>query len=292
MKLDAECYPCMMAQSYRAARLSGLEGESLRRALRSTASILGDLDPDVSPPGAAALFYDAIKELSGVEDPFLALKEESNRMALELLPLLREDARGYGDPFAYALRAAVAGNIIDFGARAEPGDLGENLARVLETEPFIDHGTILRRELEKARRALIICDNAGEIVFDRFLCEILLSEFPQLELTAAVRGGPAINDALLKDASEAGLPDLCKVITTGLAMAGVDLLRASRDFREALGAADVILAKGQGNFETLEGEEGNIYFLFQVKCDCVSAYLGARKGLAVIWGSQAGRTRR
>lgn len=289
MRLDAECYPCMMAQSYRAARLSGLEGEDLSRALRSTASILSDVDPSFSPPEAAALFYDDIKAISGIDDPFLGLKEESNRMALELLPGLMEDVNDREYPLFYALRAAVAGNIIDFGARAEPGDLGENLAEVLEADPFIDQGAFLRRELEKTARALLICDNAGEIAMDRFLCEILLSEFPRLDLTAAVRSGPAINDALPKDAAESGLDGVCGVITTGLAMAGVDLERSSQVFRDEFDAADVIIAKGQGNFETLEGVDRNIFFLFQVKCDCVSTYLGARKGSAVIWSPRAGR---
>lgn len=284
MKLDAECYPCMMGQAYRAAMLSGLEGADLRKAMRLTADILGNIDPDSSPPEAAAVFYDQIKAFSGVDDPFLRLKEEGNRKAMELLPMLRNKAEEYSDPLFLALRAAVAGNIMDFGAQAEPGDPGDNLRMILEEEPFIDHGPQLRRDLESASRVLIICDNAGEIAMDRFLCEILTREFPHAELTAAVRGGPAINDALLEDARQVGLDGLCRVITTGLAMAGVDPARASLDFLAEYEKSDVILAKGQGNFETLESEEANLYFLFQVKCDCVSAYLGARKGLAVIWG--------
>ncbi len=287
MKLDAECYHCMMGQAYRAARLSGLEGVGLREAMRSSASILGEVDPDSSPPRAAALIYGRIKELSGVDDPFLQLKEEGNREALRLLPALRERAARSDDPLAFSLRAAVAGNIIDFGAQAVPGDLEENLERMLSEDPFIDHGGELRRDLERASRVLLICDNAGEIVMDRLLCEILRRKFPRAELTAAVRGGPAINDALLADARQVGLDGLCRVITTGVAMAGVDLAAASREFRAEFESADVILAKGQGNFETLEGEEANLYFLFQIKCDCVSSYLGARKGLAVIWGRRA-----
>jgi damage-control phosphatase, subfamily I len=289
MRLFAECYPCMMSQAYRAARLSGLEEKEIRQAMRSTASLLSDVNPSCSPPEAAALFYDFIKELSGMEDPFLQLKRESNRKAMEILPGLLEEAGRLSDPLPFALRAAVAGNIIDFGARANPGDLGENLARVLEAEPFIDHGQLLRRDLEKATRALLICDNAGEIIMDRLLCEALLREFPGLDLTAAVRGGPAINDALLEDAAYAGLDGICRVISTGLAMAGVDISRSSDEFRAAFDEADVIMAKGQGNFETLEDDDHNIFFIFQVKCDCVSAYLGASKEQAVIWSLRAGR---
>ncbi|RJP28375.1 MAG: DUF89 family protein [Actinobacteria bacterium] len=288
MRLDAECYPCMMAQAFRAARLSGLETGALERTMRSTASILGGVDPSLSPPEAAVLFYEHIKEVSGVEDPFLHLKRESNHKALELLPRLRAEVDSHPDALFYALRAAVAGNIIDFGAQAEPGDLEENLGSVLNTEPFVDHSALLRRDLQKASRALLICDNAGEIAADRLLCEVILREFPLLDLTVAVRGGPAINDALLEDAEAVGLDEVCKVITTGLAMAGVKVASCSPLFRDHFHTADLILAKGQGNFETLEGRDEHIFLLFQVKCACVSDYLGAAKGQAVIWSRRAG----
>ena len=283
MRLEAECYPCMMAQAFRAAALSGLEGEDLKEVMRETAAFLEKVDPSWSPPETAAVFYDRVKELSGVEDPFHALKEESNEKALALLPRLREEMANAPDPLSYALRAAIAGNIIDFGAHADPGDLEENIHRVQSEQPFIDHTEELRGDLAAASSALLICDNAGEIVLDRLLCEVISSLYPGLDLTAAVRGGPAINDAMLADAQQSGLDSVCPVITTGLAMAGIDLERCSAEFREAFSSADVIVAKGQGNFETLDGRDENIYFLFQVKCDCVSGFLAAEKGAAVIW---------
>jgi len=288
MRLDAECYPCMMSQALRAACLSGLEGEDLRDVMRKTAAFLREVDPSSSPPAAAAFIYDRIKQLSGAEDPYRELKRESNAMALALLPRLREEAKNSPDPLSYALKAAVAGNIMDFGAVAAPADLEENLRGVLENEPFIDHTEQLRKDLEAASSALLVCDNAGEIALDRLLCEVLSSLYPGLGLTAAVRGGPAINDATLEDARQAGLDRVCPVITTGLAMAGVELERCSPRFREAFHVADVILAKGQGNFETLDERDENIYFLFQVKCDCVSKALGAEKGEAVIWSPRRG----
>ena len=283
MKLDAECYPCMMSQALRAARLSGMKGDALHDAMQETEAFLREVDPSISPPAAAVFFYDRIKELSGVEDPFRELKHESNQKALALLPRVREDVWGSSDPLSFALRAAVAGNIIDFGALAAPMDLEKNLREVLEKEAFIDHAKQLHTDLASASSALLICDNAGEIVMDRLLCEVILSLHPSLDLTAAVRGGPAINDATLEDAQEVGLDQVCPVITTGLAMAGIELERCSPRFREAFHTADVILAKGQGNYETMDGRQENIYFLFQVKCDCVSKALGAEKGAAVIW---------
>lgn len=287
MRMYPECMPCMMEQARRAARLSGLEGDALQRAMRETEALLRDLDPALSPPAAAEFFYGRIKELSGVEDPYRALKSESNAAALELLPGLRREAASSPDPLGFALRAAVAGNIIDFGARGGPGDLEENLRRVLREDLFVDHVELLREDLEKASSVLLICDNAGEVVLDRLLCEVLRGLYPSLALTAAVRGGPMINDATLEDAAEAGLDSACRVITTGTALAGVDLERSAREFREAFLSADVILAKGQGNFETLDAREENIYFLFQVKCDCVSRLLEAVKGSALVMSLRA-----
>jgi uncharacterized protein with ATP-grasp and redox domains len=282
MQLEAECYPCMMNQALRAARLSGLSKKRLSEAMQAAASILGELDPSGNPPLAAAKLYSFIAEFSGEDNPYEELKEESNRKALLLLPELRREIESSADPLSLALRAAVAGNIVDFGASENPDDLEDNLRRVLGSEPFIDHTPRLRSELVEASEALLICDNAGEIVMDRLLCEVLRSLYPRLNLTAAVRGGPTINDATLEDAREVELDRCCEVISTGLALAGIDLERSSRRFRETYHAADVILAKGQGNFETLEDREENIYLLFQVKCDCVSKYLAAEKGDIVI----------
>ena len=288
MRLDAECYPCMMSQALRAARLSGLEGEAMQDVMRETAAFLKKVDPSSSPPAAAAFFYNRIKELSGMEDPYRELKQESNVKALALLPHLREEAENSSDPLSYALKVAIAGNIIDFGARAAPADLEENLYKVLDSEPFIDHTEQLRRDLAGATSLLLICDNAGEIAMDRLLCEVLSSLHPSLDLTAAVRGGPAINDATLEDARETGLNLVCPVITTGLDMAGIDLERCSPQFKEVFYSAEIILAKGQGNFETMDDRDENIYFLFQVKCGCVSKALGAEEGAAVIWSLRRG----
>lgn len=283
MRLDAECYVCMMEQALRAGRLSGLTGDALGEAMRETAAILKGVDPALTPPGAAVFFYRRIKELSGVEDPYRHLKSVSNRSALDLLPGLRREAAGAPDPLAFALRAAVAGNIVDFGNRSGPGDLEGSLRNVTTGDLFVDHTPYLRSDLEGASSLLLLCDNAGEIVMDRLLCEVLTDLYPGLVLTAAVRGGPMINDATVEDAVEAGLDGICEVISTGYAMAGIDLEKSALAFRQAFAAADVIIAKGQGNFESLEGRGENVYHLFQVKCECVADYLAAEKGAALIW---------
>ncbi|MDY6793784.1 MAG: ARMT1-like domain-containing protein [Actinomycetota bacterium] len=291
MRLDAECYPCMMSQAMRAAMLSGLGGEKLLDVMRWTAGFLQELDPSTTPPAAAAVFYDRVKELSGHEDPFKLLKHESNIAAQRLLPRLLSEIDASPEPLAFALKTSIAGNIIDFGAHEAPADLESNIDMIMNHDPFIDHTDPLKNDLEVASTVLMICDNAGEIVMDRLLLEVLSSLYPNIDFTVAVRGGPAINDATLEDAREVGMEKFSRVITTGLAMAGVDLESCSPQFRSAFHNYDVIIAKGQGNFETLDQRSENIYFLFQVKCDCVSRFLGAEKYSAVLWSSRRGTQR-
>jgi len=278
----AECYPCMLDQAIRAAVLSGVKGDALISLMKEATSILSETDPALTPPEAAAPLYLLVADVSGVMDPYRGLREEGNRKALELVKRLREELREDPHRLEKALATAVAGNALDFGARSLPLDLEQSLGRMLAGGLAVDHRQEFLRDLEDSRRLLYICDNAGEIAFDGLLCEFLAIEYPAIEMTFAVRGGPMINDALLSDARQVGLDRWGRVITTGQALAGVVVERASHEFREAFREAEVIVAKGQGNFETLEGREENIYFLFQVKCDCVSRYLGVERGAGLV----------
>lgn len=289
MEVMAECYPCMLDQAIRAAVLSGVGGDALVTLMREASRILSETDPELTPPEAAAPLYLLVAEVSGVPDPYRELREESNRRALGMVEAIRRDIWGSPDLLERAAAAAVAGNSVDFGARSLPLDLEQSLRKMLEGNLAVDHRAEFKKDLERSKRLLYICDNAGEIAFDRLLCEAMARCFPRLEMTVAVRGGPMINDAQLTDARQVGLDRLARLITTGQALAGVALEKASKEFREAFEEADVIVAKGQGNFETLEGREENLYFLFQVKCDCVSRYLGVERGAGLV---MRGRSRK
>lgn len=278
----AECYPCMLDQAIRAAVLSGVKGDALVSLMREASSILSEMDPGLSPPEAAAPLYLLVSEISGVPDPYRDVREESNAKALEIVEKLKEEIREDPRGLEKALAFAVAGNAVDFGARSLPMGLEDSLRRMLEGGLLVDDRPELRKDLESAEKLLYICDNAGEIAFDRLLCETILEEYPGVELTVAVRGGPMINDALLPDALQVGMDRLGRVITTGQALAGVSLEKASSELRDCFDEADIIVAKGQGNFETLEDRAENIYFLFQVKCDCVSRYLGVERGAGLV----------
>ncbi|MFO7578794.1 MAG: ARMT1-like domain-containing protein, partial [Nitrosomonas halophila] len=173
-------------------------------------------------------------------------------------------------------RLSIAGNIIDFGPNPDY-DL-ENVVNRLLTQDFaINDIEQLRQHLETAGSVLLIGDNAGETVFDRLLIETL-----SMPVTYAVRGGPVINDATFYDAVAAGIDRVAKVIDNGTQIPGTILRETSPAFQVCFEAADLILAKGMGNYETLSTIPGPIFFLFQVKCPVIATDIGTTQGSMVL----------
>jgi hypothetical protein len=214
------------------------------------------------------------------------MKERFNRLALDLLPELSRQVRSAGDPLYFAVRLAIAGNIIDRGVNSElrEDDVRRSLAQV-QSEPFAGDLARFRSAVASAREILYLTDNAGEIVFDRLLIE----QLPLARVVVAVRGAPVINDATLADARMAGLDRMVEVIDNGSDAPGVLLEDCSRPFRERLAHAGLVIAKGQGNFETLSGHQANIAFLLKIKCPVVAAHTGLAMGTqALIQGSASG----
>ena len=234
-----------------------------RRALHAAAEI----DLDMPPPVYGQEFHRWLRHTTGVPDPYRAAKDRFNMMALAMLPDLAAEIERAPDPFTLAVRLAIAGNLIDMGVN---GDIPEGLVRQsLEnalSEAFRGDIEELRQEIARADSILYLADNAGEIVFDR----LLIQQLPLDRVTLVVRGGPVINDATLIDARVAGLHDIVNVTDNGSDAPGTILPDCSHDFRERFARADLVIAKGQGNFETLSETVGNMFFLFKVKCSVVS----------------------
>jgi uncharacterized protein with ATP-grasp and redox domains len=178
-----------------------------------------------------------------------------------------------------AVRLAIAGNVIDLGA--DGGMTEDEARRELESaaaRPLCGDLDRLEREVSTAERILFLADNAGEIVFDRLLIE----QLPPDRVTAAVRGRPVINDATLEDAWKAGLHEVALVIDNGSDAPGTVLEECSPAFRRCFEQADVIIAKGQGNYETLSDRPEKIHFLFRVKCPVIASRTGAEVGTHMI----------
>lgn len=225
-----------------------------------------------TPPDCAHQLYKTISQLTGIHDPFSDEKKQSNALMLALLPQLHALCSGK-QPIRQALRIAVAANSIDYGIGNQDCDADFSVqfkTLVDDIEVPDDFYNEFIKAISSSQKILYIADNAGEIVADKLLMEHL----PVEKITCVVRGNPVINDATMEDAQSIGLNALVRVITTGDSTPGINLSRCSKEFLYELSQADMVILKGQGNFETmidapLEGivKKGvKMFFIFIVKC--------------------------
>lgn len=278
MRTSLDCIPCFARQTLEAARFFTDDPVVHERILREVLRSTSEMDLAQCPPVVAQQMHRRLREFAGVNDPYRAVKDGFNRMALDMLPEFSAQVCNSPDPLILALRLAIAGNVIDLGVN---GGLTENQARRALVgamdEPF--HGDVedFRRAVDSADNILYLADNAGEIVFDRLLIE----QLPTERVTLVVRGGPILNDALLADAEAAGLCDLVETIENGSDAPGTVLDDCSASFQRRFAMADMIIAKGQGNFESLSDTPGNVYFLFKAKCQVIANHVGLPVGTHV-----------
>ena len=223
-----------------------------------------------------------IRRLAGDDDPYREVKERFNRAALALYPELKERVRRSPDPLEAAVRIAIAGNIIDFGINRnlQESDVHDAIEQAMDAP--LDKAALndFRKALADASSILYLGDNAGEIVFDRLLVE----QMPVDKVTFAVRGSPVINDATMDDARAVGLTEIVEVIGNGSDAPGTLLESCSDEFRRRFEAADLILSKGQGNYETVSHIPKRIFFLLKVKCPVIARDLGCEVGTMLLRG--------
>ncbi len=283
MKSSLHCLPCFLQQTIKAASLSTSDHALQKKILDTIARLLPSLDLDKSPPENSIPVYETIARMSGCVDPFGDLKRKSNDFARSLVVDVKKPIAASSDPLHTALLFSIAGNIIDYGSQQD-FDAESALKKCLDTPLAIDHYRELRQDLGKSKTLLYLGDNAGEIVFDSVVVENLRQLFPAMEIVFAVKGSAIINDALMDDATECGLPEICRVITNGTGCPGTPLTECSTEFQDIFAKADLIISKGQGNYETLSEARAAIYFLLTVKCPIVACHLHeqsrvqARKG--------------
>ena len=278
MTTSTDCIPCFIRQAAEAITLAVKDPFQQARILRKVMHDLADLDWQVSPPMVSAHLHRIIHEMTGNPDPYRSVKDRMNRLALDALPGCRELIAAAHDPLQAIIRLAVAGNLLDSGAKTQiaPEDLPQLFATLWD-QPLAGDPQELFHAAEQAERILFLADNAGEIVLDRLLIEAL----PMAKVTVAVRGKPILNDALREDAALAGITALVPVIDNGSAAPGTVLTDCTAEFCAHFKRADLIIAKGQGNYETLSEARAPIFFLFTVKCPLVAAQIGEPTGTMV-----------
>lgn len=272
MKTTIDCFPCFMKQAVFTTRLAADAAGLQEFILRKAAKALHEFDLNISPPENAVLFYKLIADLAGCEDPFHQLKQKSTELGLQLKDDFRKLLAKSDNPLLMAVKLAMAGNIIDYGAHHD-FDPQQIIQECFAVEPVINDFKSLHCDLQKAENILYLADNCGEIVFDGLLIEQLGS---QKNITVAVKEGVIINDATYSDALESDLPGTCRIITNGTQCPGTPLKNCSDTFKKLFNGADLIISKGQGNFETLSESDAPIYFLLTVKCDVVAQHISGK----------------
>ena len=283
-----DCHACVIDQVRSAARFADLNAAQTRR-ITALARVV--LESSKTRP---ILVQHVIREVTDAiikergESPdfdiYAAVKKTSNTLALACAEDLQPKISGSASPFEAGLQAAAAGNIIDFGAKNHGAlDLAEEL-QVLTEIPFARYDiNPLKKALAGAATLLYICDNSGEIVFDGLFIGEIRQRYPGLRIVAALRDRPIINDATLADAREVGLDRLVETVSSGSVYPGTVLSETTRTFRQLFAAADVVLAKGQGNLETLlPYADSRIFFLLRIKCECMAALTRVAKGSLVL----------
>jgi uncharacterized protein with ATP-grasp and redox domains len=220
-----------------------------------------DQDP---PDGVSFLIQRELKQLTNHKDPYKKVKDESIRKALDLYPYLEHLVENSNQPIKTAVELCIAGNVIDFGP-SNTHDIELAIQQVMETEKSYFDFKEFTQTINDANTVLVLGDNAGETVFDRLLMEQFDKKFYY-----AVKNEPMINDAIFEDAVASGIDQAAEIISNGSPVGGTYIPRCSDEFKDLFYTVDMVISKGQANFETLVDEKRQVFFLFKVKCALLS----------------------
>jgi damage-control phosphatase, subfamily I len=271
MKTYFDCIPCFIRQALGAARTLDLGDENTEKLLRQTLELAQELDWTLPPPVIARDIHRLIRRITGSRDPYLEQKIIDTELALKHLPEIERQVAASPYPFLHAVKFSIAGNAIDLGAKkGEDIDIDTIFAEALSKPVEVEAVRRLQEAAADAGSVLFLADNCGEIVFDRPLLERIGAD----KLTVAVRGAPTINDATLDDAIRAGLTERFAVISNGTDTPGTLLDDCSPEFLNHFQDADLVISKGQGNYESLSHLNREVFYLFMAKCNVVAGELG------------------
>ena len=279
MQTSLDCLICFIRQARVTGKLATDDPVMQRRLIDEAGRFLSTVDPERSPPENAVGLYAIFSRILQVDDPFSRVKQESNEFALSLKDEMNNRISAAADPLLAAIRVAIGGNIIDYAAQ-HVFDAEKTMNNCLDREFVLDDYPALLQAIARVGKGgdlLYLCDNCGEIVFDSLLIHQLQQR--GCRVTVAVREYPIINDATMEDASFCNLDRICPVVTNGTGCPGTPLADCSEEFRRHFKAADIIISKGMGNYETLSEQQGPIFFLFTVKCSEVARHVTERKQL-------------
>jgi damage-control phosphatase, subfamily I len=284
MKTYLDCIPCFYDQALKTARISGASEEVQREVLNHLSELVPCFSLDTTPAEMGRKIYAMVNKVTGKKDPYREIKEESNKMALKLYPEMKTKVKEARNPLLTAIRLSIIGNIIDFGIK-DTAMIHEEIDKMLtgdydlQVTSYGDHFDYLAfyQHLLEVESILYLADNAGEVVFDRILIEHLVNYYHK-NVIYVVKGKPVLNDALVDDAIFCGINHFANIISCGADSPGVILEYCSPEFMRIFNEAEMIISKGQGNYEALSGETNPLFFLLIAKCPVIARHLGCHVG--------------
>lgn len=267
IRLYPECVKCLLSkQLEKCPEDAPLDKkvEYIQKVLR----LVADAKKSTSAPVLVRGMYDLQKEMFGIYADFTEVKSKFNRLMLKLEDNLWNDIQSAKDPLERAVQYAMIGNYIDFAAlkNVDEKELLGFLDKACEEKVAGAELERLKAELLKAGEIVYLLDNCGEVVTDKLMMRLIKERYPQIHIIAMVRGKEVMNDVTIEDAKEVELDSVAKVTDSGSDIAGISLSDISDEARKVIDNADLIIAKGQGNFETLHQCGKNIYYIFMCKC--------------------------
>lgn len=295
--MNKACFECDRQQMLKISRFLNLDKQTQEKLLTMVDAILKQCDMSKTNPEIMAGIWQEVIQILGNEDPYEKIKQYYNGFMMSMGETIRQEILSAKDPFQAALKIAITGNLIDFAAKHtfDENTIKELLKAAKKTQLAVDDSNELKKQLNTAHTMLYLGDNCGEIVLDKLFIELLKKQYPALKVYYGVRGKPIVNDVTLKDASEVAMEEAATLISNGDGSLGTVLERTSLEFQSVFNQADLILSKGQGNYEGLLGNsKENIFFMFMAKCEVVAQPLGVpRLGIVCLknrkqlkWGDQ------
>lgn len=283
MKVYYECAPCFLRQAKEALDLAtpdeGVKMEVMKEIIKVISS---DFKDNTISNELGTKIHRIIKDKTRNDDPYLLKKRKGNQIALKFLPKIKEILKN-DDKLETYLKAAIAGNIIDFGALGVTFDTEEGLMKAMEKDIALNHINELEKALKSSKSVIYLADNNGEIVFDKLLIQ-KLKEY-NVNVTVALKEKPILNDATIEDAIQIGLDEVAKLVSTGTDSIGIVYGDVSPEFKEIFKNADMVISKGLGNYEGLTAMDLGkkpVFCLLNVKCDPIAKDIGVNIGDNVV----------
>jgi uncharacterized protein with ATP-grasp and redox domains len=267
MDLQLDCLACILRQVVESSRMASDDKETHEKIMDEVLTRIAGYKNYKSAPALTREILSVVSRHTGVSDLYAEVKNTDIREANEILPRLREFLNQSDDKLYWALKIAATGNVIDRAINHAANNVEALIEKEIKRKFAVDDYGIFREKIAHAQNILVIGDNAGESVFDR----ILIENLPGKNFTYAVRSGPVLNDVTLEDAVASGLDKCASIISSGCDSPGAILEECSPEFLDVFWGADLVISKGQGNFEMLSGCGREMFFLLKLKCVAISA---------------------